>query len=61
MPDIIEGHQYLLLISHFSGDNQSGYALSFSGGTGSITDPVKTCYANSNCKMRWPGNLFKIE
>ena len=40
MPAIIKGHQYILLISHFSGDSQSGYKLSFSGGTASITDPT---------------------
>ena len=39
MPAIIQGHQYLLMISHFSGDQQSGYQLSFTGGTASITDP----------------------
>jgi len=38
MPNLIEGHNYLLLISHFSGDQQSGYKLSFGGGTASITD-----------------------
>jgi len=38
MPTLIQGHDYLLLISHFS-DSQSGYGLSFGGGTGSITDP----------------------
>jgi gliding motility-associated-like protein len=39
MPDIIKGHQYLLLISHFT-DSQSGYSLDFSGGTADITDPA---------------------
>lgn len=39
MPQIIAGHTYLLLVSHFS-DTQSGYNLSFGGGTGSITDPL---------------------
>ena len=39
MPTLIQGHEYLLLISHFS-DSQSGYSLSFGGGTGNITDPV---------------------
>lgn len=39
MPNIIVGHEYLLLISHFT-DNQSGYSLTFGGGTGSITDPT---------------------
>ena len=41
MPGLIVGHNYLLLISHFSGDSQSGYNLSFGhGGTASITDSV---------------------
>ncbi len=31
MPNLVQGHQYLLLISHFSGDDQSGYKLSFGG------------------------------
>lgn len=39
MPSIIQGHQYLLMISHFTGDQQSGYQLYFTGGTASITDP----------------------
>lgn len=38
MPQLIVGHTYLLLISHFT-DSQSGYTLSFGGGTASITDP----------------------
>ncbi len=41
MPTLVQGHEYILLISHFS-DSQSGYSLSFggsSGGTASITDP----------------------
>lgn len=38
MPTIIQGRNYLLLISHFT-DSQSGYSLSFGGGTASITDP----------------------
>lgn len=36
-PKLIAGHTYLLLISHFT-DSQSGYSLSFSGGTAVITD-----------------------
>ena len=39
MPALIAGHQYLLMISHFT-DSQSGYTLEFGGGTTSITDPV---------------------
>jgi gliding motility-associated-like protein len=38
MPNIIEGHEYILMVSHFT-DSQSGYSLTFSGGTASITDP----------------------
>lgn len=37
MPTLIQGHTYLLLVSHFL-DTQSGYGLSFSGGTAVITD-----------------------
>jgi gliding motility-associated-like protein len=40
LPTLIQGHNYLLLISHFTGDQQSGYDLSFIGGTASITDTV---------------------
>ncbi len=40
MPTLISGHQYILLVSHFTATSQSGYSLNFSGGTASITDPV---------------------
>lgn len=40
MPTLIAGHQYLLMISHYS-DTPSGYDLSFGGGTAVITDPLK--------------------
>ncbi len=39
MPTIQKGHTYILLVSHFS-DSQSGYKLSFGGGTAVITDPT---------------------
>lgn len=39
MPQIVKGHTYLLLVSHFT-DSQSGYNLSFGGGTAVITDPT---------------------
>ena len=38
MPTLKQGHIYLLMVSHFS-DSQSGYKLSFGGGTAVITDP----------------------
>ena len=38
MPNLIQGHEYILLISHFT-NTQSGYSLSFGGGTANITDP----------------------
>ncbi len=41
MPTIQVGHTYILLISHFSGDNQSGYDLAFGGGSAVITDPTE--------------------
>src|SRR5258706_10635158 len=40
MPVLIQGHEYLLMVSHFT-PGQSGYNLSFGGGTAStavITD-----------------------
>ncbi len=37
-PTLILGHTYLLLVSHFD-DTQTGYGLSFGGGTAVITDP----------------------
>lgn len=38
MPNLVAGHEYLLMVSHFT-DGQSGYDLSFSGGSAVITDP----------------------
>ena len=38
-PNLIAGHEYILMISHFT-DTQSGYNLSFGGGTAVITDPA---------------------
>lgn len=41
MPGLIQGHEYILLVSHFTTTSQSGYSLSFGGnnsGTASITD-----------------------
>jgi gliding motility-associated-like protein len=49
MPTIQQGHTYLLLISHFT-DSQSGYSLSFGGGTAVITDPLQPAIKNT-----WPG------
>ena len=55
MPNLIKGHNYLLLISHFDDASQSGYDLSFQDGSGGasnlaiITDPslpgVQSAYA----------------
>ncbi len=49
MPNLQVGHQYLLMISHFTAGSQSGYSLVFNGGTANITDPtipaVQSAYA----------------
>jgi gliding motility-associated-like protein len=37
MPNLIAGHEYLLLISHFT-NTQDGYSLYFGGGTASLKD-----------------------
>lgn len=39
MPTITAGNNYLLMISHYT-NTQSGYNLTFGGGTASITDPL---------------------
>lgn len=39
MPNLIIDHEYILLVSHYT-NTQSGYNLSFSGGTAVITDPL---------------------
>ena len=43
MPRLQVGHNYLLLVSHFTTfrPSEKGYQLSFGGGTASITDTVK--------------------
>lgn len=38
-PNLVQGHNYLLLVSHFS-DTEQGYTLSFGGGTAVITDTL---------------------
>ena len=48
MPTLIQGHIYLLMISHFTGSGQSGYQLSFGGGTASITDTTQPAIAKVN-------------
>jgi gliding motility-associated-like protein len=41
MPNLKQGHKYLLLISHYTDDSQSGYSLTFGGGSAIITDTTK--------------------
>ena len=42
VPDLIQGHVYLLMVSHYTPGDQSGYNLNLSatGGTAVITDPL---------------------
>lgn len=47
MPTLKEGHQYLLLVSHFTSTNQSGYKLRFDGGTANITNPKEPHLQNA--------------
>lgn len=50
MPTLVLNHIYLLMVSHFT-DTQSGYDLSFSGGTASLVDPDLPAYStvSGNC------------
>jgi len=47
MPTLIQGHEYLLLVSHFS-NSQGGYVLSFEGGTASITNESMPSLVNTS-------------
>ncbi|MEO8412766.1 MAG: gliding motility-associated C-terminal domain-containing protein [Ginsengibacter sp.] len=53
MPSLKLGHNYLLLLSHFTAfiPSQNGYKLSFGGGTASITDTLSPdiFHANASC------------
>ena len=53
MPTLITGHNYVLLVSHFT-DTQVGYSLSFGGGTADITDPLPphTVKADAGCDSK---------
>ena len=46
-PNLIVGHTYLLLISHYT-NSQSGYTLSFGGGSANITDPAVPNYVKAS-------------
>jgi len=46
MPNLVAGHEYILMVSHFT-SGQSGYDLSFGGGTAVITDPVAPHLTNA--------------
>lgn len=46
MPDLIAGHNYLLLVSHYT-NTQSGYTLSFQGGSASIINPLAPTIQNA--------------
>ena len=50
MPQLIAGHNYLLLVSHFT-RTQSGYGLSFGGGSAVITEATipRIRLAEANC------------
>ena len=58
MPMIVKGHTYLLLVSHYT-NSQSGYNLSFGGGTAVITDP--TLPSLKTAEAACSGNLVRIK
>ncbi len=53
MPTVQQGHNYILLLSHFNTfkPGQAGYSLIFGGGTASIVDTVKPAFVSAvaNC------------
>jgi gliding motility-associated-like protein len=58
MPVIQAGHNYLLLISHFT-QSQSGYDLSFGGGTAVITDETIPAFKTSEANCG--GDVIRIK
>jgi gliding motility-associated-like protein len=58
MPEITEGHTYLLLVSHFT-DSQIGYSLSFKGGNAVITDT--TTPHPKNADVNCGANTIRIK
>jgi gliding motility-associated-like protein len=59
MPTLQVGHNYLLLVSHFTVTSQSGYSLTFGGGTADITDPGEP--ALSSLKAACDGTEITIK
>ncbi len=57
-PPLVKGHEYLLLISHFS-NNQAGYKLEFNGGTAVITDTTKP--RMKELQVSCSGNQFYLK
>jgi gliding motility-associated-like protein len=53
MPTLIVGHEYLLMVANFT-NSSTGYTLSFTGGTASITDPIlpRLSRASAACDAR---------
>lgn len=46
MPDIIQGREYLLMVSHRN-PTETGFQIAITGGTGSVTDPVEPALFNA--------------
>ena len=59
MQNLILDHDYILLISHFS-DSQSGYSLSFGGGSASITDPTEPHLGNASAACDGTTTTIKL-
>ncbi|WP_276482731.1 gliding motility-associated C-terminal domain-containing protein [Paraflavitalea pollutisoli] len=57
-PSLIKGHTYLLLVSHYT-DSQSGYKLSFSGGTAVITDNKLPALENALAACQ--GSIIRVK
>jgi gliding motility-associated-like protein len=62
VPDLIPGHIYLLMVSHYTPGDQSGYDLNLSapGGTAVITDPLMPAIQNATVACNNPQIGLKI-
>jgi|GEM_PF-236476 len=63
MPTIIQGHNYVLMVSHFTKTNQSGYSLTFGtgGGTAVITDTLTPKFSSAALKCSGSAIGIKLD
>jgi gliding motility-associated-like protein len=61
-PNLIQGHKYILMISHFTSSNQSGYSIDFNGiSSDLITNPVNPIPKLDSAYTACGGNTITLK